>query len=172
MLQKSQSSGCIGQFFGGLLLLGGGAICFLFFAKLTELECKRLEPPTNQGQCQLVSHGVFSSDTTTISIKSLQGAKIQESRDSENDTTYRVVLLTAEGSFPFNKVYSSGRSGKQQKVGQIRSFVENTHQVNLKLKQDDRWLGYLFGVIFGGLGFLLVSSAILITPLKILTGRH
>ncbi|NER49594.1 MAG: hypothetical protein F6J86_25545 [Symploca sp. SIO1B1] len=163
MSKNSKPLGCFGQFFLGLLLMGGGGIALLFFVDLTTLECKRLEPSTNQGQCQLTSNGVLGSDVTTIPIKSLQGAKLKGS--SGRGTTYRIELLTAEGTVAVTGVYTSGRRSKQQQVEQIRSFVEDPTQVSLNIKQDSRWIGYLFGVAFGGVGVLFVLSA-LITPFK------
>ncbi|NEQ70220.1 MAG: hypothetical protein F6K21_32960, partial [Symploca sp. SIO2D2] len=106
---------------------------------------------------------VLGSDVTTIPIKSLQGAKLKGS--SGRGTTYRIELLTAEGTVAVTGVYTSGRRSKQQQVEQIRSFVEDPTQVSLNIKQDSRWIGYLFGVAFGGVGVLFVLSA-LITPFK------
>ncbi|NES01151.1 MAG: hypothetical protein F6J86_46595 [Symploca sp. SIO1B1] len=164
MSKNSKPLGCFGQFFLGLLLMGAGGITLLLFVNLTTLECKRLEAATNQGQCQLTSNGVLGSDVTTIPIKSLQGAKLKRSSGSSR-TTYRIELLTAEGTVPVTNVYSSGIASKQRQVEQIRSFVEDPTQNSLNIKQDNRWMGYLFGVTFGGVGVLFVLSAI-VTPFK------
>ncbi|NEP57883.1 MAG: hypothetical protein F6K31_12805 [Symploca sp. SIO2G7] len=169
MSKKSKPVGCFGQFLLGLLLMGAGTMIVLLFVDLTTLECKRVEPPTNQGECQLSSQGVLDSDVTIIPIKSLQGAKLK--RSGRRRTTYRIELLTAEGTVPLTNIYSSGGASKQQQVQQIRSFIENPTQASLNLRQDNRWMGYLFGVTFGVVGVLFVFSS-LITPLKRLTGRH
>jgi hypothetical protein len=144
------------NFLMGLFFIGGGIFIIIMFSKLTILECLRSEPSTNQGQCQLISQGIIGSKTTkTIAIKSLQGAKIEESRDSDGDSTYRVVLLTQEGNIPFTKDYSSGKFGKEKNMNEVRNFLSNKNQTSLKLKQDDRWW-FIVGVAFGIIGISLV----------------
>jgi len=167
MTKNSKPLGCFDQFFKGLLLMGAGGITLLLFVNLTTFECKRLEAATNQGQCQLTSNGVLGSDVTTIPIKSLQGAKLDQSNRSSSGgrATYRIELLTAEGTVPVTNVYSSGIANQRQQVEQIRSFVEDPTQISLNIRHDDRWFGYLLGVAFGGVGVLFVLSA-LITPFK------
>ncbi|NES18891.1 MAG: hypothetical protein F6K41_08175 [Symploca sp. SIO3E6] len=174
MSNNSKPLGCFGQFFYGLLLMGAGGIALLVFVNLTTLECKRLRPSSNQGQCQITSNGVLGSDVTTIPIKSLQGAKLKRGSDRSAtyrkkerviNATYRIELLTAEGTIPLTNIYGSGIASKQQQVEQIRRFVEDPTQVSLSIRQDNRWIGYLFGVTFCGGGVLVVLSAI-ITPFK------
>ena len=63
--------------------------------------------------------------------------------------------------------YSSGRADKQRQVQQIKSFIQNTNQTNLNLKQDDRLLGYLFGGVFAGVGIIVLFSPVF-TPIRTL----
>ena len=172
MSNNSQSLGCIGLFLFGFMFTGAGVMCLMIFAKLNTLDCQRVEVNIVQGDCKLTSTGIFSSDEQTIPIASLNNAIIEESHDDEGDTTYRVVLLTKTGSIPFTTVYSSGRAEKQEKVRQINSFIENTSQTTLNLKQDDRLIGYIFGGVFGGIGVLTLFHSVIIAPLKMLLRKR
>ncbi|MEB3231417.1 MAG: hypothetical protein VKJ64_10435 [Leptolyngbyaceae bacterium] len=141
----------------GLPFLGFGVLALVLFAKATTLECDRIEP--KQIECTLVSEGVLGSDTQTISSGQLQGAEIEVNYDSDGDT-YRVLLLTDTDPIPFTTVYSSGRSGKQEKVQQINAYLTNEHQKTLTIQQDDRMFGYILGGVFGTVGLVSMGSVL------------
>ncbi|NEQ97222.1 MAG: hypothetical protein F6K30_10940 [Cyanothece sp. SIO2G6] len=147
------------RFLFGVLFVGVGGLSLILFAKITTLECDRLEP--KQIECTLVSEGVLGTNTTLIPPGHLQGAKVQVSEDSDSNDIYRVVLRTETGNVPFSAVYSSGRSGKQQKAEQINAYLNNVNQKVLTIQQDDRIFGYVFGGIFGLSGVAMMGSSLL-----------
>jgi len=44
-------------------------------------------------------------------------------------------------------------------VREIRSFIKNKNKANLYVQQDDRWVGYLVGGIFAGVGAIMIVTA-------------
>jgi hypothetical protein len=151
--------GCVGIPFGGIFLAVGLAIG-LMFGKEHTFECVRLTPQTDEGTCELVSAGVRGDvEVQTLPISELQGARVASHYDSDDGTTtYRVELLTERGDIPLTEVWSSGQSGKQQNAQDIEQFVQDQSITTLTIAQDDRWFGYLFLGIFGGIGLLIMIA--------------
>ena len=176
MNQVEKALGCLGTVIFGVIFTGAGVAIMVFFGKTTTLDCKRLEPPTNQGQCELLSKSILpiASEETIIPIKSLMDAKLDISYDDEdNSETYRVLLLTnMEQSIPFTFYYSGERSDKQQQIQQIKNFIDNSNQVDLNIEQDDRLFGYLFGGVFAVVGIITMISGVIIPPLRAILRRR
>ena len=102
--------GCLLTSIFGFIFTGIGIGGIIFFAQVITLDCKRIEPPTNQGECQLLSKSILPIATkkTIIPIESLRDVKLDVSYDDEdNSETYRVLILTqAEESIPLTFYYS------------------------------------------------------------------
>ncbi len=154
-----RAMGCCGTMVFGTVFVSVGIGVMLVASKLYTFDCERLNPPSNQGQCEWVAQGLLGSDRSTLPIETLEDADVEESRNSDEGTTYRVVIRTTEGTFPLSNSYSSGRSGKDDITSEIRSFITTETQATLSVQQDDRWFGYLFGGIFGGVGALMILGA-------------
>ena len=176
MNQIGKALGCLGTVIFSVVFIGAGVAIMVLVGKNTTFDCKRLEPPTNQGKCELASKSILpiASEETIIPIKDLIDAKLDISYDDEdNSETYRVLLLTnMEESIPLTFYYSGDRSDKQQQIQQIQTFLANTNQTDLNIQQDDRLFGYIFGGIFAGVGILTLISGVVLPPLRAMLGRR
>lgn len=147
----NKPSGYFVNVFTGVVLTGVCLIVALLVARVYTFECRRFEPPTNQGKCELISQWMLGKESQSFSIESLEGATVEEI-DGENGKVYRVLILTTEGIFPLSQSYSSGQKPKQDLVQEISTFVHTRTQETLLIKQDDRWLFYIVGGVFGCVG--------------------
>jgi len=144
----------------GAPLLGSIFVCMgfaviVFAGELVVLTCQRVE--LSQGSCQLVHSRLLGSDETKIPLNQLRIAKVDVLKDSDGDS-YRVVLLTDEGEFPFTSSWSGGDIA-QQNADQINAFISNPGKKSLRVQQGNRWLIYPFGaifILFGGLSTLRI----------------
>jgi hypothetical protein len=154
--------GCAGIPFGGIFLTIG-LLVGLVFAKQYAFECERLSPQTDEGNCELTAAGFRGTETTSFPISELQGARVASNYDSEDrSTTYRVEILTERGELPITPVWSSGQQSKQEMADEIEQFAQNQSISNLAIAQDDRWFGYLFLFIFGGVGLAMIVVPVLL----------
>lgn len=163
-----QANGCIQGCRQGCSTLMIGFACILagigiplVAARLTTLECERLQPLTDQGTCELTSAGLLGSNTQEIPLQTIERAEVAQSEDDEGNVTYRVELVLADKSVPFVQVWSSGHSGKQEKVARINAFVQNSNQTALAIEQDDRLLFVGIGGLFVFIGLLIWFSPVL-----------
>ncbi len=158
-MNQKKPIGCFGSIALGSVLVVAGTAAMLFLAKLYTLDCERLDPPTNVGECELSSEGIFGKESLSLPIASLENAEVDEKRSSDGDRTYRVVLITSEGTFPLSPSFSSGRTDKERTAREIRSFINTNTEISLYIEQDDRLFIYLIGGVFAGFGVLLIVSA-------------
>ncbi len=121
-------------------VLGGLLIMFLGF-ELSTLECNRLR--STEIDCKLTSTNLLSTNTTLIAPGKLQGAEVKKRKNA-----YRVMLLTESEIIPLTQSYTIGKQGKVNQANQINLFVSDIEQKSLTIRQDNRWFGSLFGVIF------------------------
>jgi hypothetical protein len=153
--------------FGGLLFgiiftaVGIGAM--LLFGTLSTLTCAR--DLGDGGRCTLVTSSLRGSQTQEIALSQLTGADVERStgsrRERSSSETYRIILLTHKGPIPFTSAYSSGYDSKKDIAERVSAFVIDPSEPNLEVSQDDRWLGYLFGGVFGGVGVLIFLGSLL-----------
>jgi len=161
-LQENRLQWIIPSVLFGSLFLIVGLFQTLSFARLTTLKCQRVQLTQErlqliQGSCQLVESSLLGSDQTEIPLNQLQGAKVDENEDSD-ENTYRVVLLTTStGEVPFTSIWSSGTEEKQENADRINAFIHNPRETSLNIQQDERWPHYLVGGIF-----LLVGGGLLL----------
>lgn len=152
--------GCLWNIIVGTMLLGAGILVALSAATVNTFECRRLEPPTNQGKCELSAQRILGSESISLPIESLQGAEVEESINSEETITYRVVILTTEGNFPLTQHYTGGQSEESQNiVREIRSFIQTETQESLYIEQDDPLVLYLVGGMLGVVGVIVILRA-------------
>lgn len=136
---------------------------FIALPNVTTLTCNRTEP--TQGSCKLLASGLLASEVREIPISILQGAKVDESRSSKS-TTYGVVLLTITGEVPFT-FYSNFDKGKKQAIAsRINDFVKIPGETSLAVKQDDRWISYLFGGTFAAIGIFFAFGFVVAPVVK------
>ncbi|MBD2022261.1 hypothetical protein H6F43_18940 [Leptolyngbya sp. FACHB-36] len=133
----------------GFVFAAAGALAIVLFAKLDVLSCSRA--PLTDSLCHLKRSSVLGSTTQTIPLSTLQGAEIETTSSSDGGSTYRVVLLTPQGTVPFTDYFSSGYSSKEAKATQIQTFAKS-FEPSLLIEEDGRWLAFPFGALFIGVG--------------------
>lgn len=84
--------------FSGIFVLAG-LLGSVLFCKSTTLTCQRQLIEPTQGTCNSIETGLLDSTEKKIPLNTLQGARVEQSR-SDDDYTYRVILLTINGEIP------------------------------------------------------------------------
>ncbi len=113
----------------------------VFNARNTTLSCQKIE--SKQGNCKLTkSTTLWSSTTEEISVDNLLGGIVTTGRKDSSS----VVLLTKSGRISFTN-YDTRWGDKNYIANEINNFVGNADRKSLNVSQDDRWFGWIFGVI-------------------------
>ncbi|MEQ9233442.1 hypothetical protein [Coleofasciculus sp. E2-BRE-01] len=147
MARRINRRGGKSQLSSSITLILVGILIIIIWGNLVILQCDR--PLSTPVACQLTSANLLRQAITLIPPGHLQGAEVQRRHKRRSlNNTYRVILLTKEDRIPLTQGYSMGERKKQEKANQINAFVENTQQISLTIRQDDRWLGYSFGGMF------------------------
>lgn len=127
-----QGTSIFSSFLASIFLTVFGLIWLKFTDNSTTLTCQRSD--ANEGNCELTRSGLLGSNTEKISLKNLQGAKVESANDGS-----RVVLLTNGGEVPFTYYYTSW--GEQNSLAyDVNLFVKNTQHRLLKLTQKNRFI--------------------------------
>lgn len=126
---------------GVVLVVRGGM--FLLNPQLASLECDRLQ---SGGMCKLLISSVRGEKVIPLPLDDLEQAVVQKHGKSS-----QLVLLTRDQKlyFPINNGFSSTNN----KADQINSFLQDSSDTSLNVKQDNRWVVYPVG-----LGFVLLGS--------------
>jgi len=120
-------------------------------ASNTTLTCQRFD--SRQGNCQLTHSRLLDAHTQIIPLDNLQGAKIVENKDFECDVVSKdVVLLTRQGEV---KLWIFGNTDI---ANNLNYFVINKERIFLDFNQDNRYGGWIFGIIYLFIGWLLLTS--------------
>ncbi len=136
----------------GIAFGGAGILIIIFVAQLAVLDCYR---ETVTPTCEIRRQ--FLGRNETIAIGTPRRAFVQESTDSDGDSTYRVAIESDRGTYPIVTYHSSGRNDKRQQRDRIEQFIADPNQTSLSIAIDNRWWSYPFGGVFGltGLAFSL-----------------
>jgi hypothetical protein len=113
--------------------------------KTTTFSCHRIE--TESHPCKLTFSGIMGSQTTLIPLEGLQGATVETNSDSDG-STYRVVLMTNEGTIPMTSSSDSRYGSKQELAGKINIFLSNPNERFLLAEEKSWWVLYLIGGVF------------------------
>jgi len=138
----------------GMPFLLSGVFVITVMGRSEWLTCDRLEP--TQVTCK-VSFSTLFTGLQVRSIPLVQRAEVEVS-EGDDSRTYRVVLITKTGQVPLTERYSSGSDSKYQTVEKINEFIHDPTQLSLRIKQDNSWFAYIFGVFFILLGGNTVLS--------------
>lgn len=144
---------------GGVTLLVIGVLMLLslplwvyFLGRTTTLTCER--PPSGSPRCAL-TRTVLGLTVEEQPLEALSGAYVSDSRDSDGDTTYRIVLLSGRQEIPLTNYWSSGYRKKQNTVNEINAFVEKTRSPTLEV-QAGTSAGWIVAGVDGTIGFVMV----------------
>ena len=135
----------------GVIFTAAGGLIMHFLGKDVHLACDR-----GTQTCVVEEANMWGDKKVvhTFPLETLKGARVAESRDSEGDTTYRLMLLTTGGEVPFTSYTSSGRSGHQDRADAVNRFVESG-EPTLDVVQSGRLIR-IAGLFFAGVGVLLL----------------
>ncbi len=137
----------------GVSFCGAGTLVIAFLAQVAVLDCYR---ETDVPTCEIRRQ--FLGRNETIAIGTPQRALVEESTDSEGDSTYRVAVESDRGTYPITTIHSSGSAGKRQHRDQIERFIADSSQTSLVIAIDNRWWAYLFGGVFSLVGLAFIPT--------------
>ncbi len=139
---------------GGIIVLAGliffaiDLAVLVVFGQAATLTCNRgwAEAPC------VLERTLFGFPLKAVSLDSLRSARVDESEDSEGDTTYRVVLVMREGEQPLTWYYGSGRQSKERFVTEVNAFLATPSQQTLEVTDGSPWIGFSIGLsaLIGG----------------------
>jgi hypothetical protein len=142
--------------FLGFLFIGVGLATMYFIGRVNTLTCSR--DITNNQTCALITTWMGLTELSVRPLPQLTSAYVQDNCD-EDGCTYRVMLSTRFGDLPLTSIYSSGKVDKQQKAEQVRLFLQDNSQAELKISEGGG-LFILFPLIFIGMGLFLCTAAL------------
>ena len=134
----------------GALLIVTTPVWLLLFGQTTQLTCERTA--AGSPRCRL-SKAIFGVALRDDPIEALQGARVAESRDSDGDLMYKLVLDTGAGSVPFTNVSSSSYNPKARRAADINNFVADTSIGSLTVESG----GAIGWIVSGVLALMGVS---------------
>ncbi len=137
--------------FGGVFAVSG--LLVMLALREGTLTCRRPEP--SLARCVVSNSSVLGLFRTTTPVEGLSGAYVHSSTDSDGDTTYQVILLTADGEVELTGHTSSGFEDKDAVVQAINAFLADPLARELSVQQDERLFGAIFGGIFVAVGTLV-----------------
>lgn len=172
MALQRKKTGFFSLLFLGLIFTATGGAIVHFFGHDIYLTASR-----EAAQCEITRVGLLGQTEVVESfpLESLLGASVQESRDSDGDTTYKVIIDTDQGTIPLSGYSSSGRKQHQENANRINAFV-NGQTPELSVKQSGMLIRVI-GIVFAGVGILMLFSFVgvlikLILALLLLTIRR
>lgn len=143
-----------------LLALGGFWLIFpvalIWTAAAVELRCER-NSQAGRPTCVLTTlHDFRATRQENFPTSELLGAYIEESTDSEGDTTYRLVLELERGLLPFTDDFTGNAAEKQANADVVRQFVADRTQASLLVSEDNRLNNYLIAAVMTAI-FIFVA---------------
>jgi hypothetical protein len=142
--------------FGLIFALAGLAITY-FLGRSVDTHCEHTS--SREITCTLTEKLFSLVPVGQRTIPNIYGAEVEESRDSDGDTTYKVVFLTNAERVPLTGYTSSGYSSKAEVAEQINQFVQAGRQNSLDIQVKMEWWILIFLVAFGGVGVGIVVFA-------------
>lgn len=133
----------------GLLILAIGG-------QRTTLVCDHSE--SNNGQCDLKTQQLFRSNSQSISVQDLQGAKVQGYQQNSPSPLYRVLLMTSSQPVPLTAHFSADYVKQQSSVEKLELFIEDPEARPLRISDYGHSWVYLLGGIAIATG--VVSAAL------------
>ena len=141
----------------GLMIALVGLLITFYIGRSTDFHCVR--SGENQIRCDIMHKLLGLQPIDDRLVNSIQKAEVEESTDSQGDSTYRVIFVTPNGRVALTKSTSSGYSPKADLVQQINNFINTDQEPILDVHIKIEWWIWVF--FFGstglGVGMILVS---------------
>jgi len=119
------------------------------------LACKRLE--ANQIQCQL-QQILLGRVVKQVAVNNPQQAIVQTSYSSKGGTTYRMALVTAQGTVPLTDFYSSDTNADDL-ADQFNQFRQSPAAKSVTLDQPASGFMFIIFVVFCAFALLMILNA-------------
>ncbi len=154
LILRTSWSSILGQFLFGLIFLAMGCGMIWFLGRESVLTCKRLE--ANQIQCQ-IQQIWFGRVVKQIAVNNPQQAIVQTSHSSKGGTSYRMALVTSQGTIPLTDSYSSD-SAAGDLAAEFNQFAASPATKSISLDQPASGFLFIFLLMFGGFGVLMMLT--------------
>ena len=166
---RKRPLGLFGQMVLGLIFLGVGSAFLVFVAADYSLFCNRSED-----LCSLHKKRMFREREAIaqFAVQELQGAEIQESRDSKGKSHYQVMLVTTNIRIPYTDGMNLSYGECSKTTAEVNSFLKSTKK-QLSLTQSGLMLklfGLLFGLLFAAIGAYVVLQSLLVMVRRVVRG--
>jgi hypothetical protein len=142
------------QLIFGLSFALAGLIVTFFFGRSFDLHCVRRE--SKQIDCNVTQKLLGYQELGQTSVTAIQKAEVDESTDSDGDTTYKVVFITSKGRVPLTSFSSSGYNAKADLAHQINNFINADQQASLDIQLKMEWWILIFLFLFTGVGVIVI----------------
>lgn len=136
----------------GISFVSAGLIVFYFFGQTISLDCTRED--TRYPRC-FVTLSLLNIKLKEQRIDALIESRIIESRDSDDDITYKIILETNQGNVPLTSYYSSGYESKARFVEDLNALLDVNTEQSFSLTYDSPG-PLIMPIIFTVLGLQLV----------------
>jgi len=125
-----------------------------FFIQGTELACTRSSDGT--GQCTITSASLSGTDPLTFDLASVRRVEMRETRDSNGNVRYTMVVVTPS-SVTGVEGYGS-RGDIEGKVAAMNAFLGNPDQDRVSVRSESNLLFLAFGGVLLLFGLSFASS--------------
>ncbi|MDG2991222.1 hypothetical protein L3556_09810 [Candidatus Synechococcus calcipolaris G9] len=136
----------------GCALILGGTIPLMVMGT-NELDCHRTS--ANDGECHLRDSHLWGSQSRTIPLAIIEGAWVEQLGSERVNRGYQTKLQTRDGSINVGD-HTGFREWHENLAQEINLFLEEPGQAELFARQDDRWLGWIFLVLFPSIGIVWI----------------
>jgi hypothetical protein len=140
----------------GLGFVLGGCIALFVLGQASLLECDR--KLGTRPSCKL-TQSLLGFTIREKPIEQLVYARVVESRNSDDDLTYRVILETESGDFPLTSYSSSGKQSKLTIATQINAYLDDVETDSLRIGQGGK--NYIIPLIVLFIGLLDIVLALM-----------
>lgn len=162
---RKRPLGLFGQMMLGGIFLAVGVAFLAYVAADYSLLCTRAED-----LCSLHKKRLFRERETIaqFAVRELQGAEIQESRDSKGKSHYQVMLVTHDMRIPYTDGMNLSYGECSKTSAEINAFLK-TNREQLTLTQSGLLLK-LFGLLFAAVGAYVVLQSLLALVRRVVRG--
>ncbi len=155
LLVRTGWSQLFGPILFGLVFMAVPIFMLWATGRESTLTCTRLE--ANQVQCQLQQ--IFLGRVVNqVAVNNPQQAIVQTSHSSKGGTSYRMALVTPQGTVPLTDYYSSDAHADES-ADQFNQFVHNPAAKTVKIDQPASGFLFFMVALFIGFGAIMILGA-------------
>jgi hypothetical protein len=142
------------QILVGLVFALSGLLITFFFGRSYDLHCVRAG--SKQVDCRVTQKLLGFQVIDQRKVTAIQKVEVDESTDSDGDTTYKVVFITPGRRVPLTSFSSSGYNAKADLAHQINNFINSDRQASLDIQVKMEWWILIFLFTFTGVGVVAI----------------